>query len=126
MTEQVGEQELATIPTEDAGASPTVFGTGDLDIVRIYNKDLDAYGECPRAGVSNFAGWEIVDPSPEEAAAAIAWDPKDYGRDEVLLKLNDPATTDGEREAILALEAADGGKNRKTILEWEPSGSDES
>lgn len=119
MTEQQAEQ-LATIPTEDGGTlAPN--GVGDLDIVKIYNEELDAYGESPRAGVPYLSGWEVVDPSPEEAERLTDYDPSTHSVGEVQSKLQE--SSEGERAAILALEEA--GKNRKTILSWEPEGYQE-
>lgn len=118
MTEQQPEQ-LATIPTEDAGAQ-TPNGVGDLDIVRIFNEELQAYGEAPRAGVAFLAGWEIVDPTPEEAERLTDYDPSTHSAGEVTAYFEE--ASDGEVEAIKALESAEGGKQRKTVLSWERSG----
>lgn len=119
MTDQAPEQ-LATIPTVDAGVTPPL-GPGDLDVVRIYNEDLDAYGESPRAGVKNLAGWEVVEPTVEEAAAITEFDPSGHNVSEVLEQLE--GATEGEREAILALERD--GKARTTILNWTPPDEDD-
>lgn len=110
-----GEQ-LATIPTEDAGAA-LPNGPEDLDIVRIFNPETEQYGECPRAGVKYFAGWEVVDPTPAQAEQTTTYDPSAHTAAEVIEFLESASAA--EREAVLVLEQE--GKSRKTVLEWQPS-----
>lgn len=118
MTEQ--SEQLATIPTEDAGqAEPN--GPGDLDIVKIYNEELDSYGESPRAGVALLAGWEVVDPTPEEAQLVTSFDPSTHSVGEVTTKLAE--SSEAERDAIIALEKD--GKKRSTVLKWEPDSGEQ-
>lgn len=109
MTEQQPE-ELATIPTEDAGATPP-NGPGSLDVVRIYNEELDAYGESPRAGLPFLQGWEVVEPTAEEAQAITSYDPAAHSIAEVNQHLEEHPE---ELSAILALERE--GKNRSTLI----------
>lgn len=108
MTEQ--PQELETLPTEDAGTA-VPNGPGDLDVVRIYNKDLDAYGESPRAGVPYLSGWEVVEPTAEEAKAVTSYDPATQTIKEVDAYLDEHPE---ELGAVLALERE--GKNRPTLI----------
>lgn len=110
-------EPLATVPTADAGAQ-VANGTGDLDIVRIYNEELDAYGESPRAGVPQLNGWVVVDPTPAQAEQLTTYDPAAHSRDEVLAHFE--TISDTEVDAIKVLEQeGPGAKNRKTVLEWE-------
>jgi hypothetical protein len=121
MTEQQPSDELATIPTED-GAAFVPNGPGDLDVVKIYNEELEAYGESPRAGVPFLSGWEVVDPTPEVAAQVTSYDPGKHSVAEVVEYFQTAAV--GEVEAIKALEGAEDGKGRTTILNWEPAPAD--
>lgn len=122
MTDSAPEQ-LATIPTVEDAVLPN--GVGDLDIVRIYNETLDAYAESPRAGVRQLQGWVIVDPTPAEAEQTTTYDPSTHSRDEVLEFF--ATASDAEVEAVQVLEAAEGGKQRTTVLNWvrpeEPDGA---
>jgi len=104
------EPQLATIPQPEE--EPLVYGSDDTALVRIYNAELDAYGESPRAGVKYLPGWEIVDPTPEEAARATDYDPSAHSASEVVAHLEE--VPQSEREAIIALEKD--GKNRSTIV----------
>lgn len=107
MTEQ---EPLATIPTEDAGQfDPN--GPGDLDVVRIYNPELDAYGESPRAGLKYLEGWEVVDPTPEEAEALTSYDPAAHTIGEIEQYLDQHPE---ELDAVLVLERE--GKARPTLI----------
>lgn len=108
------EEQLAVVPSEPAEVLS--YGNDDTSVVKIYNKELDAYSQAPRGGVQFLQGWEIVDPSPAEAQQATSFDPSAHSVSEV----NDylASATDGERQNVLVLERD--GKNRSTILSrWE-------
>ncbi len=116
------EEQLAVVPQPE---DTIVYEDGDVAVVRIYNKDLDLYGESPRAGVKYLEGWEIVDPTPVEAERRTDYDPSQYSVAEVNKHLTEVTPT--EAEAILVLERE--GKNRSTIKAPESlsdEGSDES
>lgn len=103
-------ETLATIPTEDAGAV-LPNGPDGLDIVRIYNEELDAYGESPREGVKNFEGWVVVEPTVEEAEQITTYDPAEHSIPEINDHL---AEHPEELEAVLAKERE--GKDRPTLI----------
>ena len=107
------EEQLAV---ESEPVDIVSYGSDDTSIVKIYHKDLDAYSEAPRAGVQYLQGWEIVDPTPEQAAEATPYDPSAHSVSEVNAYLE--SAPEGERQAVLVLERD--GKNRSTILSrWE-------
>jgi hypothetical protein len=104
------EEQLAT-----AGGPqdpPLVYEDADVSLVKIYHSELDAYGEAPRAGVRFLTGWEVVDPTPAEAATQTSYDPSGHSVSEVLEQLD--RSGESEKAAILALERA--GKARVSVL----------
>lgn len=122
----MSEDQLAVLPATDEQFAAN--GPGDLDVVRIYNAELDAYGQSPRAGVPYLRGWEVVEPTAEQARVTAPFDPGTMTVAEVLARFDgsDGAAplTAGEREAVVALEGAPDGKHRKTVLEWQPPDGD--